>query len=80
MTDVSMPTGTTVTMPPSEQLMAADDTVVVAWTLWLRALDLRRYAMLARDRAGARRVGLGRNKPQPSAHRSARSAPTFALG
>ena len=52
MTDVSMPTGTTYTMPPSEQLMAADDTVVIAWTLWLRAMDLRRYAMLARDRAG----------------------------
>jgi hypothetical protein len=39
-------------MPASENLAAADDAGLVAWTLWLRAGDLRRYAILARDRVG----------------------------
>jgi hypothetical protein len=48
-----MPTGTgRESMSSWEDLADADDAVLVAWTLWLRAGDLRRYALLARDRAG----------------------------
>jgi hypothetical protein len=39
-------------LPASEDLAAADDAVLAAWTPWLRGGDLRRYALLARDRAG----------------------------
>jgi hypothetical protein len=39
-------------MPASEDLAAADDAVLAAWALQLRAGDLRRDALLARDRAG----------------------------
>jgi hypothetical protein len=38
-------------MPSSEDLAAADDAALVAQTLWLRAGDLRRHALLASDRA-----------------------------
>jgi hypothetical protein len=62
-----MPTGTDRDrMPTSEDLMAADDMVLAAWTLWLRANDLRLRARLARDRA-ARNIAPESNIAQAEA-------------
>jgi hypothetical protein len=67
MNGIPMPTGTDRDrMPSSEDLATADDAALVAWTLWLRAGDLRRHALLARDRA-ARGIAPQDNVPQAAA-------------
>jgi hypothetical protein len=56
-------------MPSSEELQDTDDAALIAWTLWLRAGDLRRHALLAEDRA-ARGVARDSNAAKAKADKA----------